>query len=176
MASLASSKLNGSMVGSFRLIFKAFSAAHLSALAAFLMVTATYPALSQGTHLWTQSRFEEFEKGTPEGVSIGSDGHLYEGPALHERLTTPSTFVWSVAADKDGTTFLGTGSPATVLRVDKSGKTFTLFETKDLSVHVVRLAPDGTLYAAALPSGKVYKLDAKATTKLEEQKAAVVFD
>ena len=117
---------------------------------------------AQGTHLWTQSRFEDFEKGTPQGVAIGSDGTLREGPALKEWLTTPSTFVWSVAADKSGTAFLGTGSPATVLRVEKDGKPFTLFESKDLSVQVVRLGPDGALYAATLPSGKVYKLNADA--------------
>jgi hypothetical protein len=164
------------MVGSYRFLSKAVSAAFRAALTALLTLIASYPALSQGTHLWTQSRFEEFEKGTPEGVSISSDGRLREGPTLHERLTTPSTFVWSVAADKDGTTYLGTGSPATVVRVDKSGKSFTLFETKDLSVQVVRLAPDGSLYVATLPSGKVYKIDAKATVKQDDQKATVVFD
>ena len=164
------------MVGSYRFLSKAVSASFRAALTALLTLIAAYPALSQGTHLWTQSRFEEFEKGTPEGVSISSDGRLREGPTLHERLTTPSTFVWSVAVDKDGTTYLGTGSPATVVRVDKSGKTFTLFETKDLSVQVVRLAPDGSLYVATLPSGKVYRLDAKATVKQDDQKATVVFD
>ncbi len=76
---------------------------------------------AQGTHLWTQSRFEEFEKGTPQGVAIGSDGTLREGPALKEWLTTPSTFVWSVAASKNGAVFLGTGSPAIVLRVENGG-------------------------------------------------------
>ena len=164
------------MVGSYRFSFKAVSASSQAALMALLMIAAARPVLGQGTHLWTQSRFEEFEKGTPEGISIGSDGHLHEGPALREKLTTPSTFVWSVAADKNGTAYLGTGSPATVLRVDKSGKSFTLFETKDLSVQVVRLAPDGALYAGVMPSGKVYKLDPNSTTKLDDQKATVVFD
>jgi hypothetical protein len=133
-------------------------------------------AFAQETHLWTQSRFEEFEKGTPDGVSITSDGRLREGPALHETLTTPSTFVWSLAIDKNGTAFLGTGSPATVLRVDKSGKLFTLFETRDLNVQVVRIGPDGQLYAATLPSGKVYRLNPDSTAKTDDQKATVVFD
>lgn len=164
------------MVGSYLFLSKAVSASFRAALTALLTLIAVHPALGQGTHLWTQSRFEEFERGTPEGVSISSDGRLREGPTLHERLTTASTFVWSVAADKDGTTYLGTGSPATVVRVDRSGKSFTLFETKDLSVQVVRLAPDGSLYVATLPSGKVYKLDARATAKVDDQKATVVFD
>ena len=143
--------------------------------AAFLMCSAPIAA-AQDTHLWTQSRFEEFEKGTPQGVAISSDGSLREGPALKELLTTPSTFVWSVDTNKDGTIFLGTGSPASVLRVEKGGKPFTLFESKDLSMQVVRIGPDGALYAATVPSGKVYKLDAAATTKTDEQKATVVFD
>ena len=56
------------------------------------------------------------------------------------------------------------------------GKAFTLFETNDLSVQVVRVGPDGALYAATLPSGKVYKLNADATAKQDETSATVVFD
>ncbi|HUX45247.1 MAG TPA: hypothetical protein VMV57_10895 [Terracidiphilus sp.] len=149
-------------------------------LAVAVVVAAGFclQAAAQETHLWTQSRIEELEKGTPLGVSIGSDGQLREGPALKEKLTTPSTFVWSVAVDKSGTAYLGTGSPGTVLRVEngKDAKPFTLFETKDLSVQVVRLGPDGALYAATMPGGKVYKLNPAATTKQDEATATVVFD
>ena len=164
------------MVVSFRSLSLPSCASILAVFGALILLGGSPLATAQGTHLWTQSRFEEFEKGTPEGVAIGSDGHLQEGPALREMLTTPSTFVWSVAADKNGTAYLGTGSPATVLRVGIDGKPFTLFESKDLSVQVVRLCTDGALYAATLPSGKVYRLDAGSTTKVDEQKATVVFD
>ena len=152
-------------------------AIRLFALAlAILAAAALQPSLAQGTHLWTQSRLDEFEKGTTQGVALTSDGHLREGPGLSEMLTTPSTYVWSVAVDKNGTAYLGTASPATVLRVGPDGKQFTLFETKDLSVQVVRLGPDGALYAATLPSGKVYRLKADAAVKQDEASAAVVFD
>ena len=152
-------------------------AIRLSALALTLLTAAAaQPCLAQGTHLWTQSRLEEFEKGTPQGVALTSDGHLRESPGLTEVLTTPSTYVWSVAVDKGGTAYIGTASPATVLRVGTDGKPFTLFESKDLSVQVVRLGPDGALYAATLPSGKVYRLKADATAKQDEASATVVFD
>src|SRR6516165_9632938 len=146
----------------------------IAALAAASAVFPTLrPAHAQGTHLWTQSRFEEFEKGTPDGVAITSDGRLREGPVLKETLTTPSTFVWSVAVSKGGTVFLGTGSPATVQRAGADGKTFTLFETRDLTVQAVRFGPDGSLYAAIMPSGKVYKLKPDATEKQDESSATV---
>ncbi len=146
--------------------------------------------MAQKTHLWSQSSFEDFENGAPQGVALTSDGHLREGPGLTSLLTTPSTFVWSVAVDKNGTAFLGTQSPASVLRVNLKAeakgaaaakdatpaKPFTLFETKDVSVQVVRIGPHGALYVATIPSGKVYKLDPNATTKQDEATATVVFD
>ena len=121
---------------------------------------------------------EEFEKGTPAGVSIESNGHLRQGPGLTGLLTTPSTFVWSITAGKDGRIFAGTGSPAAVLRLSqqRDEKPFTLFETRDLSVQALRFGPDGSLYAATVPGGKVYKLNPDAATKLDEATAPVVFD
>src|SRR3974390_416127 len=82
-----------------------------SVLAAAFALGACQPLGAQGTHLWTQSRVDEFEKGTPKGVAIGSSGDLREGPGLTDLPTTPSTFLWSVAVDKNGTPFLATGSP-----------------------------------------------------------------
>ena len=146
------------------------------ALLTVLAATLGDHALAQGTRLWTQSRLEEFEKGTPQGVALTSEGEIREGSGLKEVATTPSTFVWSAAADKNGTAYIGTGSPATVLRVGSDGKTFTLFETRDLAVQVVRLGPDGNLYVATLPSGKVYQLKPGASAKQTDTEATVVFD
>ena len=161
---------------SFRTTRRLRSAFRFSALAVASVALASLIASAQGTHLWTQSRLEEFEKGTPQGVALTSDGTLRTGPALTELATTPSTYVWSVAVDKAGTAYVGTALPATVLRIAADGKVFTLFESKDLSVQVVRLGPDGALYAATLPSGKVFRLKPDATAKQDEASATVIFD
>jgi hypothetical protein len=151
------------------------------ALMAVPAIFAAPPVRAQSTHLWTQSTLDQLEKGTPEGVALTSDGRLRQGPGVTPLATTPSTFVWSVAVDKSGNAFLGTQAPATVLRVDAkasaaAAKAFTLFEAKDVSVQVVRMGPDGSLYAATIPSGKVYKLNPEATAKQDEASATVVFD
>jgi outer membrane protein assembly factor BamB len=169
------------MLASFRASHHYPSAPTVIALLAILLAGAAsiYPrAAAQGTHLWQQSQMGEFEKGTPDGISIESGGHLRQGPGLTELLTTPSTFVWSLAVDKTGQIFAGTGSPASVLRLGKNPgeKPFTLFETRDLSIQALRFGPDGALYAATVPGGKVYKLNPDATTKLDESNATVVFD
>ena len=148
------------------------------AASATTAILGTQTVSAQGTHLWTQSRIEEFEKGTPQGVAIHSNGQLREGPGLTDLATTPSTFIWSVAVDKTGTPYLGTGSPATVLRgsAQKDGKPVTIFETRDVSVQVVRVGPDGSIYAATVPGGKVYKLSPNSTAKQDESTARLVFD
>jgi WD40 repeat protein len=152
--------------------------ASLSALPLFAACLAFSPASNahaQGTRLWTESRFEDFERGTPNGVAITSDGHLVPGPSSTAVLTTPSTYVWAVAADHDGTAYLATGTPAAVLRVGADGKSTTLFTSHDMSVQTLRVGPDGSLYAATLPSGKVFKLDPHAENKTDDT-ATVVFD
>ena len=75
----------------------------LLASSLLFFAACSIPLQGQGTRLWSQSQLDEFEKGTPQGVAITSDGRLREGPGLAELLTTPSTFVWSVTADKNGT-------------------------------------------------------------------------
>ena len=129
----------------------------------------------QGTRLWSQSKSDELEKGKPDGVAITSDGHLVSGPESRLVLTTPSTYVWSVAADREVNAYIATGTPATVLKVTPDGKSTKLFSSKDLSVQSVRVGPDGAVYAAMLPSGKVYKLDSR-TADRNEESATVVFD
>ncbi len=130
---------------------------------------------AQGTHLWSQSRYEEFEKGRPHGVAIRSDGSIIPGPKVTPVFTTPSTYVWAVASDPAGNAYLATGSPATVLKITPEGKSTKVFETTDLTVQAIRIGADGSIYAATLPSGKVYKLKPDAAG-LNEKTAVVAFD
>ena len=125
----------------------------------FLLLSSSIFTQAQGTKLWQQSSFESFEKGMPQGVAIRSDGRLETSPEPADTLTTPAAYVWSVAVDTRGNAYLGTGSPATVLKVAPDGKSTKLFATKDVSVQAVRMGPDGMLYAATLPNGKVYRID-----------------
>ena len=146
----------------------------------FLLCTATLLAaplscLAQGTKVWTASHMEEWEKGRPQGVAISSDGSIAAAPAASLTATTPSTYIWALASDKAGNAYAATGSPATVLRIARDGKTTTLFKTKDMSVQAIAAGPDGAVYAATLPDGKVYRIPASAT-ELDAEKAAVVFD
>lgn len=145
------------------------------AAAAALLLFSPRILRAQGTKLWLQSQFQEFEKGQPKNVAISSDGYLEPGPELRSVLLTPSTYLWQVASDRQGNAYLATGSPATVLKVSPDGKSTKLFSTRDLSVQAVAVGPDGSVYAATLPSGKVYRIR-PTQSNLDDTSAAVVFD
>jgi hypothetical protein len=144
---------------------------------AILLALILYPHViqAQGTRLWAQSRYEEFEKGQPQNIAIASRGYLEAGPALRSILLTPSTYIWAVASDSQGNAYVATGSPATVLKVTPAGVSTKLFSTKELTVQAVRVGPDGSVYAATVPGGKVYRIK-PGQSGLDETTATVVFD
>src|SRR6202789_221923 len=144
---------------------------------ASLLALIIYPHVlpAQGTRLWVQSRYEDFEKGQPLSTAISSRGYLESGPALRSVLLTPSTYIWAVASDSQGNAYIGTGSPATVLKVTPTGTSTKLFTTKELTVQTVRVGPDGAIYAATVPGGKVYRIK-PGQSGLDETTAQVVFD
>ncbi len=144
---------------------------------ASLLALVVYPhlLLAQGTRLWVQTRYEDFEKGQPESASIASPGYLEAGPTLRSVLLTPSTYIWDVASDPQGNAYVATGSPATVLKVSPEGVSTKLFTSKDLTVQTVKVGPDGSVYAATVPAGKVYRIK-PGQSGLDESTATVVFD
>jgi sugar lactone lactonase YvrE len=125
--------------------------------ALFVLVLAGLAA-AEGTRMWRQNGYEDFERGTARGVAISSTGRLSLAPAFKAIYTSPSTFIWGIASDKDGNVYAATGAPARVYRVTPDGKSAVIFEPKELQVQAIALGKDGAIYAATSPDGKVYKI------------------
>src|SRR5579859_2324754 len=89
---------------------------------AFALLAPAAIALAEGTQIWRQAKFEDFEKGTSKGVAIRSDGALELAPAFKPLFTTPSTYLWAIASDPSGNIFAAAGSPARVYRITPDGK------------------------------------------------------
>src|SRR5215472_722305 len=122
-------------------------------------------AAAEGTRMWKQSGYEDFERGTTRGVAISSTGHLAVAPAFKSISTSPSTFIWSIASDKEGNVYAATGAPARVYRIAPDGKSVIVFEPKELQVQAIALGKDGAVYAATSPDGKVYKITRNKSAK-----------
>jgi len=130
--------------------------------------------LADGTRIWEQSKFEDLIKGTTEGVAIGSTGSLELAPAFKLISTTPSTYLWSIAADRDGDLYAAAGSPARVYRITPDGKSTVIFEPQELQVQALVADKSGVIFAATNPDGKIYKIEHRNGTpeKTKPEKAS----
>jgi hypothetical protein len=127
-------------------------------------------AFAEGTRTWEQSKFEELIKGTSKGVAIRSTGGLELAPAFTALSTTPSTYIWSIAADREGNLYAAAGSPARVYRITPDGKSTVIFEPQELQVQALVVDKSGVLYAATNPDGKVYKIEHRAVSADKDSK------
>jgi WD40 repeat protein len=62
--------------------------------------------------------------------------------------------VVTLAFTKSGELIAGTESPGRVFRIDSGGKAFVLLDSPFREIHAIRLADDGTMYAAAFNSSQ----------------------
>jgi sugar lactone lactonase YvrE len=126
----------------------------------FLLLSLVF---AEGTRTWEQSKFDDLIKGTTKGVAVRSTGGLELAPAFTALSTTPSTYIWSIAADRDGNLFAAAGSPARVYRITPDGKSTVIFEPQELQVQALVVDKNGVIYAATNPDGKIYKIEHAAT-------------
>jgi hypothetical protein len=116
------------------------------------------PSSAQTTRTWEQTKYDDFEKGAAHGVAISSDGNLTLAPAFSALYTSPSTYIWDVAADSAGNVYAAAGSPARVYKLTPDGKARIIFAPQELQVQALVVDNAGAIYAATSPDGKVYKL------------------
>ncbi len=144
-------------------------------LAAAILVTALSSflasrAYADGTKTWEQSKFDDLSKGTANGVALRSAGGLELAPAFKQVYATPSTYIWAIASDDGGNIYAATGAPARVYRITPAGQASIIFEPQELQVQALQVGPNGVIYAATAPDGKVYKLEHKPGAHAEAAK------
>jgi hypothetical protein len=91
----------------------------------------------------------------PDGAlfaATGEKGNIYritpdgKGSLFYK---TNTTNVVTLAVDKGGNLIAGTESPGRIFRIDKAAKAFVLVDSPFKEIHALKLAADGTVYAAA---------------------------
>jgi hypothetical protein len=143
--------------------FRAVSIVFLASVLAVSLLSDS--AAAEGTRSWEQSKFDDLVKGTATGVAIRSNGGLELAPSFKLLYSTPSTYIWAIAADDAGNVYAAAGSPARVYRITPEGKSSIIFEPQELQVQALRVGPGGVIYAATAPDGKVYKIEHKPREK-----------
>jgi sugar lactone lactonase YvrE len=127
---------------------------------------------AEGTRTWEQSKFDDLSKGTAKGVAIRSTGGMELAPAFAPLTTTPSIYIWAIAIDQGGSLYVAAGSPASVYRISRDGKSETIFQPKELQVQALVVDKSGAVYAATNPDGKIYRIEHRAGAATDPKSAA----
>ena len=96
-------------------------------------------------------------------LAVDKTGNVYAGTGdkgIIYRITpdgtgtrfykTNAANVVTLAMARNGDLLAGTEAPGRVFRIDSTGKPFVLLDSPFREIHKLRLAPDGTIYAAAV--------------------------
>ena len=104
-------------------------------------------------------------------AATSPDGKVYriEKGKATEFFAPKSKYIWSLAFAPDGSLFVGTGGPANVYRVDKSGKSELYYETGQSHVTALAFDSHGNALAGTEPNGILYRISAR-------DKAFVLYD
>jgi WD40 repeat protein len=118
---------------------------------------------AEHTRRWLESSYEEFLKGTAQGVAVRSDGRLELAPKFTLLSDADASYLWSLRIDPKGALYAAGGSPAKVFRFDSANansKPTAVFESSDLVAQAIAFDSKGTLYVGTSPDGKVYRVNA----------------
>jgi len=131
-------------------------------LLTLILVINTFAAEPQ---VWTVSSRADVLRGDARGVSIDQDGAITVAPSFTESFKTEQPYIWSSVADAAGIVYLGTGGDGKIFKADGTGgKLFA--DLAEQNVSALALAPGGGIFAATMPDGKVYRIDAGGTASV----------
>jgi hypothetical protein len=132
-------------------------------------------ASGASTLVWTADEPEVFAVALDaRGVlyaATSPDGKVYriEKGKATEFFAPKTKYIWSLAFAGDGSLLVGTGAPANVYRVDKSGKGELYYETGQSHVTALAIDAKGNALAGTEPNGILYRISAR-------DKAFVLYD
>lgn len=124
---------------------------------------------------WVQAGAAEFLKGKFEGALVASNGEVRVAPRVRKIAQTNDPFIWSIAGDSNGNSYLGTGlsssNRARILRVDSDGKQSVFWEGSGAAVTALTIDKTGNLYAGITPGGRLLRITPEGETQLLHQSA-----
>jgi sugar lactone lactonase YvrE len=130
-----------------------------AALVAALLCLAPRAAGAAATRIWVSDSAADFSAGEARGVSVTVEGALVLSDGLERVDGIAEAAIFDAARDAAGNMYLATGDAGKVLRISPTGKVEPFGVLSEKEVTAVAVGPDGAVYAAAAPGGKIYRFD-----------------
>ena len=124
-----------------------------------LLLLLTAPLFAATTTTWELSGYQDFLRGTLNGLSITRDGRLVAGPKIDTLFTSDQPEIWSVAQTPDGSMYLGTGNRGRLYKIDPGGRSSLVWTADQPEIFAVTVDSKGAVYAGTSPDGKIYRIE-----------------
>jgi hypothetical protein len=132
------------------------------------ILTLLFSSLTRGTEtaFWQVGSFEEFLQGTLSNVSLDTEGDLHLAPGSRVVFNPEEALALSLARDRKGNLYIGTGHQGKVFRVDTKQNCTLLFTAREPDIFALAVGPDESLYVGSSPEGKVYRVTPDGQSKV----------
>jgi hypothetical protein len=133
-----------------------------------VILTLLFSSLTRGTEtaFWQVGSFEEFLQGTLSNVSLDTEGDLHLAPGSRVVFNPEEALALSLARDRKGNLYIGTGHQGKVFRVDTKQNCTLLFTAREPDIFALAVGPDESLYVGSSPEGKVYRVTPDGQSKV----------
>jgi sugar lactone lactonase YvrE len=131
-----------------------------------LTLLFTSPTRGVETAFWQVGSFDEFLQGTLSNVSLDTEGALHVAPGSRVVFNPEEALALSLARDRKGNLYMGTGHQGKVFRIDAKQNSTLLFTAREPDVFALAVGPDGSLYVGSSPEGKVYRITPDGQSKV----------
>lgn len=126
-----------------------------------LAAVASGAAPSHGveTKIWRLESSADLSEGSGEGVAVAGEGGLLLSPSSQMLLEVPEAAVSAVAVGGDGTIWVGTANEGALWSLRRGGEGERALKDLGLQVSAIAVGPEGRLYVAWNPYGKVLRIE-----------------
>lgn len=107
---------------------------------------------------WRQENEKDFSAGTLNRLVVNSEGHVELSRQLKALADLNAGLCWSVAVLPSSDLIAALGNPGAVAKVAADGNVTVLHKDEKQQFFAVTPGPDGSVYAAASPSGVIWRI------------------
>jgi len=118
-----------------------------------------------------KTKFNDFQKGSFQNISVGRKGLLTLGPKFKPVAGPAEEYYFSLGVGATGDIVVGTGHNAAIYRIPAAGgEAEQIYRGDQIDVYALLVEASGDVVAATSPNGKVIRISAK------DKKVTDVFD
>lgn len=109
---------------------------------------------------WKQTTNSDFNKGNINNVIISNEYKIKLAPKTETINGIDASYVWSMAKNKSGDVYIGTGNPGVLYKITEQKNVIEVFRPSgEMHIQSIVIDNDDNIYAATSPRGVIYKID-----------------